>query len=251
MQWVAALLMMIGTSLGVYGAASAYYVPIDAPDNVILNLTLNDDAGATPGDRGAIVPIAKRGRNLDAAAIAELRTNSAGTPGQIPAWKYVRVKEFAWSRWPGKWITVTGTLMLLGGALLARKTRGVVVAAEDGSVMTISIASITGLEADIEAILRQSQSLGAGKAICDLTDAIQRRWITPLVRGQQPFIAANGIGRAAESLSALAAVERNLNRAWSAAADDYLEESIEALEDARIYCQSTREKLAKLERGAA
>jgi len=105
------------------------------------------------------------------------------------------------------------------------------------------------LEADIEAILRQSQSAGAAKAICDLTDAIQKRWIKPLVRSQPAFISATGIGRAAEALSSLAAVERNLNRAWSAAADGYLEESIEALGDARIYCQSTREKLLKLERG--
>src|SRR5919108_3860041 len=118
MQWLATLLMVLGTSLGVYGAASAYYVPIDAPDDVIQGLTLNDSAGAKlDGDK--IVEVAKKGDVLNPQLIELLRTNAAGIRGKVAPWKYVRVREFSGGRWPGKWFTASGTAMLLVGAMIA------------------------------------------------------------------------------------------------------------------------------------
>ncbi len=249
MNWIASLLMIVGTSLGVFGAASAYYVSIDAPDAQIMDLTLNDDAGVKPGDSATLVPVATRGRRLDAPVLAELRANAAGIPGQTPAWKYVRVKEFAWSRWPGKWSSAVGTVLLVVGAVIARKTRDTVIAAEDGVGVAIAVASIAQLAADINSLVAHARTrpVGAAKWICDSTDGLQKSWITPLLRSQNGFIFKYGVGRAAETLTSLAATERNLNRAWSAAADGYLDEATEALGNASIYCQATLEKVARLE----
>lgn len=251
MQWLASLLMILGTSLGVYGAASAYYVPIDAPDAQIAGLTLNDDAGARVAGR-SLVPIAQRGAILDAPTLTELRNNAAGAPGESPAWKYARVKEFAWSRWPGKWLACAGIALLGVGAVLARETRGTIVASEDGAVVAINLASVAQLSAEIDSLVIQARArpTGAAKWICDSTDGLQKRWIMPLLRSQAHFMSKHGVGRAAETVTSLAAVERNLNRAWSAAADGYLDEATEALGNAGIYCQATLEKVARLEESA-
>lgn len=249
MQWLASLLMIVGTSLGVYGAASAYYVPIDAPDSMIEGLTLNDDAGAQLDDAAKFVPVAKRGQLLDAPTLRKLRDNAGGVPGRVEPWQYVRVKEFAWNRWPGRWIASLGMVLLLGGALLARRQRHAVVEApEDGSVIPITSESLGRLAGRIDDLLRGSrQSASPGQLICDTTDELQKNWITPLLRAQPGLVARFGLGRAAEPLASFAGTERYLFRAWSAAADGYPGEAIASLEVAQEHALATQAKLAALE----
>lgn len=249
MQWIGKLLMILGVSAGCYGAMTAYHAPIDAPDAEISGLTLNDSAGARLDETGAFAPIATQGEKLDRALMAKLRENTSGIPGRASAWRYVRVKEFSWSRWPGKWYFAIGTFVLLVGALLARSAREVVEPTDDGSVLRFTIETLGQLVGRIEALraLVESQRGGVATMVCDTTDELQRRWITPLLRGQSSFVAKHGIGRAAETLTSLAGVERYLNRAWSAAADGYLDEALEALRIAERHCQTTRNALASLE----
>jgi hypothetical protein len=232
---------------------TAYHVPIDAPDAEIVGLTLNDRAGVQLDERGALREIGKAGQKLDAALIAQLRKNTAGIADRAPAWRLVRVKEFSWTRWSGKWYFVGGGVALLAGAMLARGAREVAAPMDDGSVLPIDAATLAQLVVKIESLtvaLRGAPSVGAA-TICDTCDELQRRWITPLVRGQPGFVAKFGIGRAAETISSLAAVERYLNRAWSAAADGYVEAAVEALGIAEQSAHATREQLARLESGRA
>jgi hypothetical protein len=250
MTWLANLLMIVGTSLGVYGAASAYYVPIDAPDAEIIDLTLNDNAGAKLGEKAQLTPLFQRGQKMDAVTLAALRENSQGIAGHVAPWRFVRVKEFSWARWPGKWITSAGTLMLLVGALIARRHRDAGAAMiDEGSMIPITSESLGKLGAEIDQLLARptASETAANQQICDVTDELQKRWITPLLRAQNALVAQQGIGRAADPLATFAAVERNLYRAWSAAADGYVEEAIAALRNARQQTALTQEKLAALE----
>jgi hypothetical protein len=249
-QWIASLLMIIGTSLGVYGAASAYFVPIAAPDAEIEGLTLNDNAGAKLDDAAQIVPVAKRGELLNAAMLKTLRENAAGIPGQVEPWQFVRVKEFAWSRWPGRWFTTVGTALLLVGAIMARRQRGAELEVpDDGSVIPITSESLGKLAGRIDDLLRGAHQSEAtsGTLICDGTDELQKNWITPLLRAQKGLVARFGLGRAAEPLASLAGAERYLYRAWSASADGYPDEAIASLHTAKEHALATQAKLAALE----
>jgi hypothetical protein len=250
MNWLASLLMIAGTSLGVYGAASAYYVPIDAPDAEIIDLTLNDSAGAKLADKARLKPLFERGQKMDAVTLAALRENSKGIAGHVAPWRFVRVKEFSWARWPGKWITSGGTFLLFVGALIARRSRHTGAALiDEGSMIPITSESLGKLGAEIDQLLVRptASETAANQQICDVTDDLQKRWIAPLLRAQNALVAKQGIGRAADPLATFAAVERNLNRAWSAAADGYVEEAIAALRSARQQATLTQEKLAALE----
>ncbi len=249
MQWLASLLMILGTSLGVYGAASAYYVPIDAPADVIQGLTLNDSAGAKLDEAGKIVEVAKKGEALNAPLIATLRANAAGIRGRVTPWKYVRVREFSFARWPGKWFTVAGTAMLLAGAVIARRLRRADTdIVEDERVIPITSDALARLGREIDALIAQAREHHGSTTtlICEATDLFQKRWIAPLQRAQDAFVAKYGIGRAAEPLASLAGAERNLYRAWSAAADGYAEESITSLASAQQYTAATEKKLAEI-----
>lgn len=252
MAWIGRLLMMIGVTAGCYGAMTAYHVPIDAPDAVIVGLTLNDQAGVRLTKDGALEPIAKSGQELDVALVEQLRGNTEGSGDRWRPWRLVRVKEFSWARWPGKWLFAGGGLALLVGAVLARGAREVAMPTDDGSVLPFDVATLAQLVVKVEALVAATRDLPPGVAttICDTCDEIQRRWITPLIRGQAGFIASYGIGRAAETISTLASVERYLNRAWSAAADGYVEDAIAALHVAEQSAHATREQLGQLEMGA-
>lgn len=250
MQWLASLLMILGTSLGVYGAASAYFVPIAAPDAVLAGLTLNDSAGAELDRAGKIVPVAKRGQTLDAATIETLRANSAGVPGHIAPWQFVRVKEFSFGRWPGRWVALLGTALLFVGAILARRQRAAIAEIpDDGSVLPITSESLGRLVARIDELRHHAEQPGGApsKLVCDGIDELQKGWITPLLRGQTALVVRNGLGSAAEPLASFAGVERYLYRAWSAAADGYPMEAASSLAVAAELGVATQKKLAALE----
>lgn len=250
MSWLGTILMTVGVSLGVFGAASAYYVPIDAPDAALLGLTLNDDAGVQLDQQSQLQPIATRGQQLDAATLAALRATTEGVPGRAAPWHYVRVQEFAWSRWPGRWLTVVGATMLLGGALIARAQRNQQAAIpDDGSAFPVTAKNVALLTAEIDQLLSHGGRTASEvrRSICDGTDRLQKKWITPLFRARELLVREHGIGRAAEPLTSLAAVERNLYRAWSAATDGFADESISALQSARRHSESTQQLLSRLE----
>lgn len=249
MAWIGRLLMIVGVTAGCYGAMTAYHVPIDAPDAEIVGLTLNDRAGVRLDETGELREVAPAGQTLDAPLLAQLRNNTSGVADRAPPWRLVRVKEFAWGRWIGKWYFVGGGLALLAGAMLARGAREVAAPTDDGSVLPIDAATLARLVAQIEALIAAVRDLppGGDTIIRDRCDEIQRRWITPLIRGQAGFVAKYGVGRAAEAVSSLAAVERYLNRAWSAAADGYVEEAVASLHIAEQSAHATREQLASLE----
>ncbi len=250
MQWLASLLMILGTSLGVYGAASAYFVPIAAPDAEIAGLTLNDSAGAQLDGAGMIVPVAKRGQKLDAATLQVLRENAAGIPERVAPWRFVRVKEFSFSRWPGRWIAMLGTALLFVGAILARRQRAAVAEIpDDGSVIAITSESLGRLVARIDEVRYEAGQPGGApaKLVCDGVDELQKTWITPLLRGQKALVARHGLGHSAEPLASFAGVERYLYRAWSAAADGYPDEASSSLGIAAELGVETQKKLAALE----
>ncbi|MFO0916492.1 MAG: hypothetical protein U0795_26280 [Pirellulales bacterium] len=241
--------MTVGVSMGVFGAASAYFVPIDAPDATILGLTLNDDAGVKLDEKSQLQPVATRGQQLDAPTLAALRATTSGIPGRTAAWRYVRVKEFSWSRWPGKWLTVVGAALLVIGAMIARSQRQRQASLpDDGSVVPLNANNVSQLAAEIDQLLSQSAAPGTDvrRTVCDVTDRLQKKWITPLFRARETLVREHGIGRAAEPLASLAAVERNLYRAWSASTDGYPNESITALRTARRQCELTQQLLQEM-----
>jgi hypothetical protein len=98
-------------AVGALAAATAYLVPLDFPDEDLAGLTLSADAGAVPTPSGKEAPVAKRGETLTPGALARLRADGVA---------YVRVRQFEWRWWPGRWWFVAALVGLLVAAGLLR-----------------------------------------------------------------------------------------------------------------------------------
>ncbi|NUQ50961.1 MAG: hypothetical protein HUU27_13710, partial [Phycisphaerae bacterium] len=120
MKTLATLLVWASLALGVVAVVTAYTPSLEIGDARLAGLHLNSVAGVqrnadgTPlmNARGGLQPIASAGDELTPELLARLRESGAG---------YVRVKEFAWSRWPARWWFVLACGGLLAGALIIRR----------------------------------------------------------------------------------------------------------------------------------
>jgi len=81
------------------------------------------------------------------------------------------------------------------------------------------------------------------KAIITRLGALQRDAIPRFIESRPRLVARLGLGRYAEIMDVFAAMERKINRAWSAAADGHLPESQAALDDAVAMAPGVRAKL--------
>ncbi|MCA9298431.1 MAG: hypothetical protein KDA28_05155, partial [Phycisphaerales bacterium] len=67
----------------------------------------------------------------------------------------------------------------------------------------------------------------------------QRTHLPAFADARERLIAAHGMGGFARIMDAFAGCERLINRSWSLAADEYLEESVTCLHEARSRLNET------------
>lgn len=224
MRYVAILILAVGLSLGVLGAATAYNPPLSLEDGALVGLELAAPAGGAPGS----APLALSGEALSPELLARLR--DAGV-------KRVRVESFAMSRWSGRWMFAGGMAILVAGAVVMRRAsaRGRASAGAGGAagsardILADLVRQVGALRAEAGAAAPE-----AVKAlILDRVGGLQRGAMEAFVEAaRRDLIAAGGLRLFASVIDRYSAAERRLNRAWSAAADGYLEEALASLDEA-------------------
>ncbi|MFV2068221.1 MAG: hypothetical protein ACC645_14710 [Pirellulales bacterium] len=231
MKWFAALLMMAATVLGAVASLTAYLPTVATVRASRPPLSLNGPAGrqAEHPDQ----PLLKPGTSpvlLTAERLDQLER--AGV-------RRVTVKEFAWSRWDGRYPFLLALAGLAAGAVLMRRAaRRELDAAwsrdragtrrPPAELLALAIDEIERLIAATDNSDDAVQSAEVGPSIA----AILEHRLQPIVEQQTRLIGQMGLAAYARLMDRFAAGERKLNRAWSATVDRVPEEVRCCLRDA-------------------
>jgi hypothetical protein len=191
-------------------------------------------------DRQTLVPIVTPSEAITIEQLEQMRTmDDTGAPTA----QFVKVKEFSVGRWPFAWLFGLSALGLFTGAMLVRTATKKELAASalptDAKGVKKEGDPAHALEqtrAECEQLLRDLPAMGSEKAQLDaiverLGDA-QKTHLADFVDARPRLIAKLGMSGYAELMDRFAAAERQINRAWSAAADGYLAESMRCLHNA-------------------
>lgn len=259
MKLIGNLLLTISLITGSLSAATSYLTPTSHAD--AAGIMLGDSAGAvaiTPEalakieaefsagtitsenyitKKEALDPIVEKPANEEVSATEEDIAQLVATDV-----KYLHTKEFSWTRWPHAWVFGLSAAGLLTGSLLVRagaKAEIAKSAPAEGSAehhtgspvvaMTAIGDALNSLKADLPGMPSDADRL---KAIMHRLGELQVDQITTFVDARPQLIAKGGLGKYAEIMDNFAGMERKINRAWSAAADNHLPESSRSLDDA-------------------
>ncbi|RMH25371.1 MAG: hypothetical protein D6693_08920 [Planctomycetota bacterium] len=253
MKLLANLILTASVIVGALAASTAYLAPLSLPDDRLVGLTLNQPAGLAATDAGAAEPLVPKGATLDAESLAALRDHTYTALGAERPVRYVTVKEFSFTRWIGKWVFLASLGGLLVGAFLVRTAskREIATAettAEPGADASPDAALAAILDA-VDSLRRELPAMpdddARQHAILERLGAVQTRDVPVFVDARPLLVSRLGLGGYAELMDRFAAAERQINRAWSAAADDALFESLPALDAAAELLNETKAKMPR------
>lgn len=225
MKVFALLLVVVSLIVGILSAATAYHVSLDLPDAELASLRLNAPAAVRHGD-GRVEVIApadtlERPSTLTPEVVARLR--DAGV-------ERVRVKEFSFARWPGRWVFLVSCAGLVAGGLMLRRTGpaaapgAVAGAAADPRALLVELREKVGtLAGDLEGM---TPGPARTAAIVERLGALTATHAAGIVEARGAIVRRLGMAGYAQFMERFAAAERQLNRAWSAAADEVDEEAV-------------------------
>lgn len=273
MKLIGNLLLTICLITGCLSAATAYLAPADATG--LTELTLSEPAGATPAsaeavreakaayDAGAITAETYIARVEALEPVVDTPADDAGederslSEAQLDAAREAKVehlhlKEFSLARWPHAWIFGLSAAGLFAGSLLVRAGDKAIIAKQHtGDADTPPVGSpevamkaiqdgVLSLQADLASMPSADDKL---RAILARLGDLQGDAIPTFIEARAQLIAKFGLGRYAEIMDRFAAMERKINRSWSAAADGHLGESSTALDDAALIAPDVSAKL--------
>lgn len=259
MKLLGNLLMVVCLIAGCLAAATAYRprtsnpgvvgttqtAPAGARDKTeteLAQLRADFEAGRISAEnysisRETLVPILTPGD--DAAITEEERARMA----DADVAEFVKVQEFSIGRWPYAWLFGLSAVGLFAGAMLVRTATkrelqdspispGVQGAPKEGD----PAHALAETRAVCERLIRELPAMPSEEAKLDaiverLGDA-QKTHLAAFVDARPRLIAKLGMGGYAELMDRFAAAERQINRAWSAAADQYLDEALRCLHNA-------------------
>jgi hypothetical protein len=230
MNRIGYLLIAASLTLGVISSTTAYLPRLDFPDERLAGLTLNADAGrrVLPHARdGAVAPIAKHGQPITPEVLEQLRR--AGVDR-------VRVKEFSMANWTHRGWFLISVAGLLGGAALVRARARKAPARAGGPAVDEmppeqAVARIREIVGELR---RQLPALPDDQArlslILERLSEVQSHLVPAVASGRARLVGELGLRGYADFMVRFAAAERQVNRAWSAAADGVYAEATECLE---------------------
>jgi len=233
------LLIWGSLALGAASASTAYLVSLDAPDGQLVGLKLAAPAGKVEQADGTEAALAEPDSELTARLVDELR--AAGVQN-------ARVKEFAWTRWRGKWFFLASLLGLVAGAVLVRRSDGSAMdAIENGGpersprwTLEVIHSTVERLRAEVPAAPGEWSAM---IAVIDQLGELQKIHVPDLVNARARLVASLGISGYAVLMDNFAAAERQVNRAWSAAVDGQHDEVLGCLEEASTLLEETMRRL--------
>lgn len=171
----------------------------------------------------------------------------------------LKVKQFGFMRWSHNWVFGLAVLGLLGGAALVRtaekkaveivitSTSGEITeeqAAKDpGAILASARITATDLKDGLKLIPTPE---GRMAEILHHFGALQREEMMDFVACRPSLVAKYGLSGFAMLMDQFSAAERQVNRAWSAAADGVEVEAIACLEMSEKLFIETEEKLKSL-----
>lgn len=241
------LLMTIGLIGGSLSAITAYRPLLSLPDEKLVGLTLIENAGSTPGDPHTPVIVAKpegatdfiKLTAMDLAKLrdAEAEVNAASKRTRPP--ERLVVKEFDFDRWDMRWYAI-GSIAVLGlGAFIVKgQTRRQIRAAAAASATDTSRgptpeAALETIRTSLDALRRDLDALPDADArmakIIEVIGELNAVQVAAIVDQRNVILGRRGMGGMAAFMDRFASAERAMNRAWSAAADGYIEEAEECL----------------------
>ncbi|MEE8452743.1 MAG: hypothetical protein V3R99_12540 [Thermoguttaceae bacterium] len=239
MKLLGQLLVWGSLAVGALAAATAYLASLDAPNEQLVGLTLAAPAGVVELPDGTHGPIAEKDEKISESTLLTLR--KAGV-------RNLRVKEFDFGRWRGKWYFAASLVVLLLGGRITRQSSKSKIAAEakDGhakspkQTLQAIAEAVDRLRADLTGM---PDAVAQTEAVVERLDELQKTHMTALVDAREALVATLGLAGYAGLMDAYASAERQINRAWSAAADGADHEMIACLEEASVLFEQARRKL--------
>jgi hypothetical protein len=227
MKWITTLLLAAALSLGVICATTAYLPRLDLPDEQLIGLTLNADAGRLAGPDGTATPVARDDQPITAETLAALRAKGV---------ERVRVKEFAFARWTHKGWFVLALAGLCGGAWLMRVSSRRAAATDESARTGKGLSPERAAERIHEIVMEVQQQLptlpddkARLRLILERLGEIQVELVPMVADARESLVARLGLSGYAVFMDQFAAAERQINRAWSAAADGVYAEAVECI----------------------
>jgi hypothetical protein len=244
MKLIASLIIGVSLVFGLVGTYTAYLPPLTLPDTTLVGLELNGPAGVDPDDPTERTPLAKRGDTVTAELLAVLRAQNVTR---------INVKEFALGRWTGWPLFLLGSIGMVVGAMMLRQYNQRTILLQTGPVGAAAAGSPAMTEASFEAIRRGVEQLRRElpglqsndklRAILEIFGEAQRTHIPAFVAARPALTVRLGLAGYAQLMDSFAAAERQLNRAWSAAADGVLDEALDCVENAHELLAEAEAKL--------
>ena len=232
MKLLGQLLLWASLAGGVMAAATAYLASLDAPDDQLIGLTLAAPAGKVQNPDGTHKPLVeitekdetpiglkdekaivaktkKVDKKLTAEMLAQLR--DAGVEN-------VRVKEFSFARWRGKWYFALSLLVLAAAGWTIRISSKPAATPQSETHATVSPQqAIEAIRSSIgrlrQEVAELSDRSAAVDAIVQHVDRLQKGEMTAFVDARDLLIAQMGLARFAALMNSYAAAERQINRA--------------------------------------
>lgn len=222
--------------------AEAYLRQREASEPIVT--AVRTDETLSPDDRN---------RPVDEGVLASLRETTTDAQGhERPVAAFVKVKEFSFLRWPYAWAFGVGLAMLGGGAMMVRTaTKREVALAERAPAADVvpPEQALNAVRDEIESLLqdlpRMPDEHARLHAIVERIGEAQRTNVAAFIDARARLISRMGLSGYAELMDRFAAMERQINRAWSAAADGVYEESIECLQNAAPLAFAAIERLER------
>ena len=244
MKVLALIILAVSLVVGIIGAVTAYSPRIDdAGLSAVLHL--NAPAGVRTDlydpDTRRPSPAAEQGTQLSPELIAELKESGEHR---------LRLREFSFGRWTGWWMFAIGCAGLLASGLFLRQQAKRELALEapggpgaqrqDPAVILESMRrEVAEVLAAVGAMPSQDSTSGAFAAlpiegdvnqmIIQRMGMVQATLMPAFIEARPRLVAAFGMAGYARLMDPYAAAERQINRSWSAAADNDEEEAITSL----------------------
>lgn len=247
LRLVSALLIVGSLVAGSLAAATAYLAPLSLPDELLVGKHINGPAGLVISESGEREPYATAGEEITPEMLTALRQQTRANGQPI---KRIPIKEFELATWSEKWFFFASILGLIASAVLTRVARSKADASEDAptesdvgspeSTIRSMQSVVTSLTTDLPS---QPTEHAKNELILERVGALQRDLVSAFADARPQIQRRLGIAGYAQVMDRFAAAERQLNRAWSAAADEVTHEAEACLANAGPLLDETLTRL--------
>lgn len=253
MKLLANLILTASIIVGALAASTAYIAPLSLPDEQLVGLTINQPAGRVAQPDGSYKPLVPDHTTLTAEHLQALRDHRYDAQGVEREVRFVTVNDFDPGRWIGLGPFIAAMAGLALGAWLMRTASRRELARAEPAAATTAAAAATP-EESLETIISIVESLrrdlpglpddhAREHAVLERIGEVQSTHAPAFIDARTRLIARLGLGGYAELMDRFAAGERQINRAWSAAADRAMYESTPALDAAAALLAEARDRL--------